>query len=116
MKVPNAQSFFSQRKIQLLLALSFVFNILLWFLAYMPSQTPLVLRYNVLSGIEKVGDTTSFFVFPAIALFILVVNLLLAFFYFDRERMLSYLFLAGGMFVQTIFLLTILAIRFINGY
>lgn len=114
--IASLRAFIFHRSVFGILCVALLLNGLAWALAHMRSDVPLVVRYTTLGGIEEVGDARVFLYLPIIVLFLFFINLSLAFFYFFRDRTLAFVFLSGGALAQIIFLLSILAMRAVNGY
>ena len=99
-----------------IILIALLFNIVTAFLIRMPSQTPVVIHYTILSGIEEVGDASALFYIPVLVLLLFGINLSLSFYFFSRDKLLSKLFILSGMILEILFFFGVLALRSINGY
>lgn len=76
---------------------------LLWQLA--PTGQPVFLHYTVLFGVDKVGDWSQIFSLPLTGLAFIVVNTMLGWLCFQRDKFIGH-FLHIVMLVVQLFLLT----------
>lgn len=66
-----------------------------------PIDLPIVLHYNAFLGVDVVGEWWQVYFLPIISNFFLIVNVILAFiFYQKKERLAAYIFLLASFFVQ----------------
>ena len=78
---------------------TFLFNLLIlggaiWAKMYLFS--PLILHYNAYLGIDLYGDTTSFFMFPLLALLISLLNFILGIVLFFSKRYAPFVIIPAG--------------------
>jgi hypothetical protein len=99
-----AEEFFHSPLIQWIFIGSAFVNIAGWAsMAYFirPVDFPIILHYNVYFGVDIIGSWWQAYFLPAMASFILAVNLVLSYLFFRRkERIASYSLLLGALFVQ----------------
>jgi len=80
-----------------------------------PIDLPIVLHYNVYLGVDVIGDWWQVYFLPIIANLFLLVNTILAhFFYQKKERLAAYIFLLASFFVEAGVLIAIIALMMIN--
>lgn len=80
-----------------------------------PIDLPIVLHYNVYLGVDVIGDWWQVYFLPVIANLFLLVNTILAhFFYQKKERLAAYIFLLSSFFVEAGILIAIMALMMIN--
>ena len=87
-----------------LLILSFVANLVNWVIIWAwikPVDFPIILHYNVYFGVDLIGDYRQAYILPLIGIILLVVNLLLAiYFYAQKERIASYILMIAALMIQ----------------
>lgn len=98
------------------LIIGLVLNVVLWvmyLLVFSVSADFVALRYNIFFGISLFGPWYNFFWFSGAGLAVLAINFLLAFYFYLKQRVLSY-FLVGTaalfnflMFIASVFLVYI---------
>lgn len=67
------------------------------------------LHYTILGGVDVLGEWYRLLTLPLTALIILIVNALLGFFAYKRERLLSYFFVGIGLLAQVLVLVVSIA-------
>lgn len=100
------------------LAVTTVFNALLWFIAWFkfpPSDIPYAIRYSILSGADIFGTQNTLLLLPTLGSAILVINGLLAFSLRKKEVFLSYILLAMSIIVQFFLFIALLGLLKFNG-
>lgn len=96
---------------------SLFFNILSWiFLAYFikPSEYPIPLHYNIYFGIDLIGSYRRIFTLPLIGLFIILMNLVLGFWFYLKDRLVNYILLLTAFTVQIFVLIGAVSLIYIN--
>lgn len=109
--------FFQDRMIYINVFLAFAINILIWITLFWQVEdfTALIpLHYNIYFGIDLLGPWYQIFVLPGVGLGIILVNLILGIFYFNREKILSYFLIGVGTIVQFLLLAATIAIILLN--
>ena len=91
-----------------------LFNLAIWLLIYFKfypavyslpkEQSYIPLHYNIYTGIDLFGSWQRVFIWPAIGLVILIVNLILAIIIYEKKEIVSY-FLSFTAALAQIFLL-----------
>lgn len=114
--IVQLRSFISHKFVFAALSIALILNAIIAILVRVQSEVPVVIRYTILDGIEEVGDSSSFYYLPLLVGLLLAVNVILSFFFFNRERILALTFLSGGIICEIIFLFGILSLRAVNGY
>ena len=80
-----------------------------------PIDLPIVLHYNVYLGVDVIGDWWQVYFLPIISNLFLLINTILAhFFYQKKERLAAYIFLLASFFVQAGILIAISGLMMIN--
>ncbi|HKK54608.1 MAG TPA: hypothetical protein VJ926_03755 [Patescibacteria group bacterium] len=97
----------------LLLVLAFVFA---WYLYQNISSDLMVLHYNVLFGIDKVGDPQEVFVLPLIALAVFIFNTSVTISFFRKKHFdfLSHLLPISYLLVSVIIIFSLLSLYLVN--
>ncbi len=96
-----------------LISLGFIFA---WYIYNNISSNLMVLHYNVLFGIDKVGDPQEIFVLPLLTLAVFVINILLTISFFRKKpfHFLSHLFLISSIAFNVIIIFSILSLFLVN--
>jgi hypothetical protein len=96
--------FFSNSIVHWTLIASIFINAADWaVLAYFirPVDFPIILHYNVYFGVDIIGDWWQAYFLPLIGVIMLVINTLLAYYFFkQKERIASYLLLLTAIIIQ----------------
>lgn len=89
------KEFFKNKLLLILFSSSFVvnvFNFLFLFYFIRELNNFVILHYNVYLGVDLMGESNQVFLVPAVGLFFIIINLILAIYFFSRkERMLSHI-------------------------
>jgi hypothetical protein len=102
----NLKSFVSDRLIFFSLVISSLVNIIQWMLIYIklrPSDANILLHYNVIYGTDLVDKGYYAYAIPGIALSFLVLNVIVSYYFYQREKLSSYFLVAANVPVQLIF-------------
>lgn len=98
--------FFIKDKLIFLTAIAgFLVNLASWFILFWqikPGSGNLLLHYTVYFGVDWVGEWYKIFTAPLVGLLILVLNFFLAFFIYQKQRIISYLLLLSSLFVEIV--------------
>lgn len=112
------RSAFGSNKLNLTLVLSSLFfNIIIWILLGLfigRSEFPVPLHYNIYFGIDLTGPYRNIFNLPSIGLFVIIINFILSFWFYLKDRMISYILLLVSLAVQVFVLIGAITIIFIN--
>ena len=110
--------FFWKDKIVLAgLASALFFNLVLAFLVYAKipdSNLPLILHYSAYQGVDFLGESSRIYSLPAISLILLLLNLILADFFYKKEKLISYLFVLSLPVIAVFLLLAGINLVIIN--
>lgn len=90
------------------LALSLLINIIHWLILYIkikPTNTRILLHYNVLIGSDIVSAAKYIYLLPILALFFLILNTIVAAVFYKKEKLPSYFLNLSSIVVQIIFLI-----------
>ncbi len=68
------------------------------------------IKYNYLFGIVKTGNWSSLYILPLLSLTIAVVNTFFSYFFYKKDKFLSYIFLSVNIFFSIIILLETIAL------
>ncbi len=93
------------------------FNILSWvFLIYFikPSAYPLPLHYNIYFGVDLIGAYSRIFTLPLVGFLIILMNFILAFWFYLKDRLVSYILLLTSSVVQIFILIGVVSLIYIN--
>lgn len=102
----NLKSFVSDRLVFLSLVISALLNIIQWAIIYIklkPGSTNILLHYNVIYGTDLVDKGYYAYAVPGIALGFLLLNAMVAYYFYHREKLSSYFLTAANIPVQLIF-------------
>lgn len=96
--------FFHNAIVQWSFLLALVINMANWIgIAYFirPVDFPIILHYNAYFGVDIIGNWKEVYYLPTTGTIILIVNALLALYFFKRkQRIASHILLLAAMFVQ----------------
>ncbi|PIR73782.1 MAG: hypothetical protein COU40_00735 [Candidatus Moranbacteria bacterium CG10_big_fil_rev_8_21_14_0_10_35_21] len=119
----NARSFFSQEFfkkniVRWLLGVSLLANIADWVVLKIFIKSvdfPIILHYNVYFGVDMLGDWKRVFFLPLIGIILIIINLFLAIYFFNRqERIASYLLLMAILMIQLSLVISSVSLIVIN--
>lgn len=111
------KSFVSDRLIFFSLGVSALINIIQWVIIYIkirPSSANILLHYNIIYGTDLVDKGTYAYLIPGIALAFLVINILAAFFIYQKEKLASYFLSIANIPVQIIFFIASIVLILAN--
>ncbi len=109
--------YFKQPAIFVMAILSLLANAFVWFwLLYKigPQQDPIFLHYNILFGVDLIGEWWRIVYLPITGFFILVVNFILGWVLFHKDRLIAYILNAISLICQVFLLIATLLIVFLN--
>jgi hypothetical protein len=98
--------------------ISSVLNIIHWVVLYSkikPSAIPILLHYSVVYGPDLVNKSFYIYIIPGLALLILILNLVVATSFYQKEKLSSYFLSFSTVAVQIIFFISTLVLISING-
>lgn len=114
------EKFWQNKLTLLLLSLNLIFNLLLWFAAIfiyfvkVGSGIPLVpTHYLIFSGIDRLGTVYGLFSFPALGLFIFLLNVTVGFLVYEKEKIISLLLLISSLLSQALILIALVLLNFV---
>lgn len=113
----------SDRFVEIVLLLGILFNLINWGLVYyrfsrfLAGQTEsIILHYNIYFGIDKVGEWTRVYNLPLIGIIILLVNTVIAYLLYSKNRLLSYFIISATLLMQILLNLATFYIVVVNQY
>ena len=77
-------------------------------------SSPLILHFSVYEGVDLVGDKIDLWKIPIMGFLVFTLNLVLGAVFFYRERIITYVFLATGVFVSILVLINTAQIITLN--
>jgi hypothetical protein len=83
-------------------------NITIWlFLVFRlePSEYPVPLHFNIYFGIDVIDKWSQAFIIPGIGLMVILINLVLAYLVFSKEKFVAQFLLSSSLFVQILLFL-----------
>ncbi|MFZ2970220.1 MAG: hypothetical protein WA063_03675 [Minisyncoccia bacterium] len=95
--------YFADRIITAALLFSFIINISIWYYIYKNQITgdyPVILHYNLIFGVDYLGDYVKAYFIPFVGAIILITNTLLSHFVYSRERLASYFLVINVLIIQ----------------
>lgn len=100
----NENEYLKNKIVFWLLFFSILVNLANWIILKIfiqPVDLPIILHYNVYFGVDIFGNWKETFFSPAIGLILLLINFILAsYFYKNKERVASYLLLIAALMIQ----------------
>ncbi len=86
-----------------------------WIAWQIPRQTdPIFLHYNILFGVDYIGEWWRAFALPLSGTAILIINILLGWWLFRRDAFLNYMLLAVALIAQFLLLFGSALLIFLN--
>ena len=104
----SKRSFVSDRITVLSLGISGLLNIIHWLILYIkikPSETSLLLHYNVVYGPDFIGSSLYIYWIPLLALVLLITNAVSAAVFYKREKLAAHFISFASIAVQIVFLI-----------
>jgi hypothetical protein len=97
----------------LLIILAYIFA---WYLYQNISSNLMVLHYNVLFGIDRVGDPREIFTLPLLALIVFILNTIVSISFFRKKHFifLSHLLPVSSLLVTVITIFSLLSLYLVN--
>jgi len=111
------QGFWTDPVIFFSIILAILANVGLWaalFWTVVPTDSPIILHYNIYLGVAAIGNWKSLFYMPALAAVLLFMNLILSRFFYYKERLASYLFAAAALVLQLLMAVGVISAILIN--
>ena len=102
-----SNSFWKNKLIIRLTVLSLLLNISLWFYFFqnkIESDYPIILHYNMIFGVDCLGNYEKIYLISFVGLILLLFNSILGYILYNKEKLASY-FLVFSTFVVQIFLI-----------
>jgi len=99
------------------IVLALLANVSLWvalFRTVVPTDMPIILKYNIYFGVDAVGNWKSLFFMPTLAVVLLFLNLVLSRFFYYKERLVSYLFAGAALVLQLLMAVGVISAILIN--
>lgn len=109
--------FFRDRLILISLGLSLILNIILWIMLvgkFGLSKEPVPLHFNIVSGIDFLGESRQLFELPASGVVIMLANFWLARTVYRTEKLFGYFLVGAAVAVQLLLLLGGTALLVLN--
>ncbi len=107
-------NFWKETKIRFLVIASLTLNIFIWLYIifnFFGVKNFVTLHYNVFSGVDTIGAWQRLFIPVLFGFLILIINLILAFYFYSRqEKKIVFVLLDSSLLVQIILLLSILLV------
>ncbi len=99
------------------LVIGALINVGMWaavFFIVEPVSQPIILHYNVYFGVDAIGDWKNVFFFPALAVAVFGVNVVLSRFFFYKEKLAAYLFAGMALVIQLVMVVGLGSVILIN--
>ncbi len=109
--------FFKNLPILVMSLVSLAVNVFIWvWLLWQinPTGEPIFLHYNILFGVDYIGEWWRVLFLPIFGFLILLINFLLGWVMFNRDKLLSYLLNAGALLCQLFLLVAACLLVFLN--
>ena len=101
----------------MMLSISAVLNLATWiwlFWQIKPGEQTVFLHYNILFGADYVGPRWQIMVLPLTGLLILIVNVVLGWVFYNRDKFISHMLNGVSVFCQATLLLAACLLVFLN--
>jgi len=89
------------------LILAVLINLSSWIYLYIkikPQTEPIYLHYNIYFGVDLIGQWYQIFFFPLTGLLVCLINTIISYIIYKREKIVSYIIIGITIFLQTIIL------------
>ena len=99
------------------LGIAALLNIIHWLILYSkikPTQSNLLLHYNVIFGADMIGKSIYLYWIPLLALIVLIFNISLSVNFYKKEKLASYFINVASVPVQIVFLVATIVLILIN--
>ncbi len=101
---------------------SVLLNAITWFIifyklypfSYLTEYGQIFLHYNVYFGVDNIGFWYKAFIIPALGLFIIFLNNILAYIFYLQEKIISYVLIIGQALLQIILLAAAIFVILLN--
>jgi hypothetical protein len=111
-------SFLKNELVDWLLLANFLANLAIWILLAFfirPVDMDIILHYNVYFGVDVMGNWKQVFLLPFVGLILLIINTILAVYFFQREKIVvSYILLLATLMVQMNLIVASISIIIVN--
>ncbi|MFH0951134.1 MAG: hypothetical protein V1765_01535 [bacterium] len=111
-------SFFKLFFVKIFLIFILLCNLLLWLLSWLVvvniNQELSILHYNIIFGIDYIGNPHSIFWLPALGLIIALVNIIISLWLFQREKLLAQMLMLSTLVFHIFLGLSLYSIYLIN--
>lgn len=100
-----------------MLAGALILQVILWIMLpfqIRPQEDPIFLHYTILFGVDYTGNWVRIFVVPGIGLTVLLVNGLLGWLLFQRDRFAAYVLCAVALLSQIFLMIAAWILIFLN--
>jgi len=102
--------------------ISLVINIFIWVVlyyklrhfAYSTEDEQVYLHYNIYFGIDNIGNWYNVFILPLLGAFIIVLNNVLAYFFYLKEKFISFALVVSQTMMQIILLAAAIFVILLN--
>jgi len=109
--------YFSTLSIAIFSGLALLINLFnwVWLWIQIPSgEEYLFLHYNILFGVDKIGNSWKIFYIPLLGLFILIVNVFLGWILFKKDKFMAQLLNFVALLCQLFIVIAVFLIVFLN--
>jgi len=107
LKLVSFRSYWKNKIIMNIFALSCLANVSLWIFLFKNQKSPelpVILHYNLFFGVDYLGGYNEIYLIPIVGVIVIIVNTILGYLLYERERLASY-FLTFNIFIVQSFLL-----------
>jgi len=101
---------------------SLIINVITWVVlyyklhafSYLSESGQISLHYNIYFGIDNIGNWYNVFIMPLFGIFIIVFNNILAYTFYSKEKLISYLLIISQTVLQAILLAAAVFVILLN--
>ncbi len=114
----SKRSFISDRMNSYGFGIALLINIIHWLILYFkikPNKEDVLLHYNVVYGADFIDKSIYLYWIPALASILLVLNFIVATFFYRKEKLASYFISIASVPVQVVFFVGTLVLILVNG-
>jgi hypothetical protein len=109
--------YIKQPVIAIMMGLTLAINIFMWlwlFLRIGPQTGPIFLHYNILFGVDMIGEWWRILYIPITALSIFIVNFILGWVFFNKDKFVAYILNFIALLCQVFLLVATFLLVFLN--
>lgn len=112
------EDFFSDINVRVMVFVSGVIFVIMWIFAivkFQPSEFLVPTRYNTFLGVTALGNWYQLYFLPLVLTFCVTLNLILANFTYQKDKMIAYILVGVNIFLSVVTLAAVVNFGLISG-